>query len=140
MEKKTTIKKAVQKVKKPNIRANKTNTLKKATLDALEKSLGIVTTATKSVGINRSTFYDWYNDDEKFRNGVDDIKEIAKDFVESQLYGQIKDGNTTATIFYMKCKMRERGYIEKTDVNIKSGSPDLSDMSTEEIREHLKNG
>ena len=41
---------------------NKQNvTLKKAMLEALEKSLGIVTTAAKSVGITRKTHYDWLN-------------------------------------------------------------------------------
>ena len=86
---------------KPVKKSNKTDTLKKATLKSLVSALGVVTSATRSVGINRSTFYDWYNNDENFRNEVDDIKEVAKDFVESQLFGQIKDGNTTATIFYM---------------------------------------
>ena len=33
------------------------STLKKAMVDALEKSLGVVTTACKSVGIDRGTHY-----------------------------------------------------------------------------------
>ena len=36
--------------------------------------------------------------------------------------------------------MRDRGYIEKTDVTVKSGTPDLSDMSTEEIKKYLNKG
>ena len=38
---------------------NKTEQHKKAMIDALEKSLGIVTTACKNVGIGRTTFYEW---------------------------------------------------------------------------------
>ena len=60
--------------------------------------------------------------------------------VESQLHDQIRDGNTTATIFYMKCKMRSRGYVERQDVNLQTNRPDLSALTTDEIREHLKNG
>ena len=45
----------------------KTDILKKAMIQALEKSLGIVTTACKNVGIHRSTYYDWYNNDLTFK-------------------------------------------------------------------------
>ena len=38
---------------------NKTEHHKKAILEALEKSLGVVTTACKKVGIGRTTFYEW---------------------------------------------------------------------------------
>ena len=43
---------------------NKTEQHKKAMLDALEKSLGVVTTACKSVGVGRTTFYLWMNEDD----------------------------------------------------------------------------
>ena len=62
-----------------------TDILKKQLVEALEKSLGVVTTAVKTVGIHRSTFYDWYNDDEAFRKEVDGIGEIAVDFAEFEL-------------------------------------------------------
>lgn len=118
----------------------KTNTIKKgAMIDALIASLGIVSTACKSVGINRSTHYDWYNNDPDYAQQVNDVAEQAHDFVESQLYNQISEGNTTATIFYMKCKMRGRGYVEKQDVNLNTNRPDMSALTTEEIREHLNN-
>jgi transcriptional regulator of acetoin/glycerol metabolism len=46
---------------------NKQNvTLKKAMIEALEQSLGIVTTACKKVGINRKTHYDWLKTDEDY--------------------------------------------------------------------------
>ena len=48
----------------------KSDILKKKLVKALEKSLGVVTTACKNVDVARSTFYDWYNDDEAFRKGI----------------------------------------------------------------------
>ena len=42
---------------------NKSEHIKKALVDALEKSLGVVTTACKQVGIGRTTFYNYYNED-----------------------------------------------------------------------------
>ena len=86
---------------------------KKAMLQALEKSLRVVTTAARSLGIHRSTHYAWYNEDKDYREAVDDLEEVALDFAESQLHQQIKDGNTSATIFYLKTKGKKRGYIER---------------------------
>jgi len=131
----------VKRRKKPVAKKpTKTNTIKKkAMIEALTKSLGIVSTACSSVGINRSTHYDWLKSDPDYHEQCNAVSEQAHDFVESQLFNQIQDGNTTATIFYMKCKMRSRGYVEKQDVNLNTNRPDLSSLSTDEIREHLNN-
>ena len=93
----------------------KSDILKKQIIEALEKTLGVVTSACKLVGIHRSTFYEWYKNDEEFKKSVDSIEDIALDFAESQLHKQIRDGNVTATIFYLKTKGTKRGYIEKHD-------------------------
>ena len=95
---------------------NRTEQHKKAILEALEQSLGVVTTACKKVGIGRTTFYQWLKDDEEFAKQVDDISNITLDFAESQLHKQIKDGNTSATIFYLKTKGKKRGYIERQEI------------------------
>lgn len=98
--------------------ATKTNILKTNLLEALEKSLGVVTTACKIVDCNRSTFYKYYNNDQDFRASVDELQNLTLDFAESQLHQQIKDGNTTATIFYLKTKGKKRGYIERKEVEM----------------------
>lgn len=94
---------------------NKKEQHKKALIQALEQSLGVVTSACKKVGIGRTTFYKYLKEDEEFKKQVDDISDIALDFAESQLHKQISDGNTTATIFYLKTKGKNRGYIERTE-------------------------
>ena len=98
--------------------ATKSNILKGNLLEALEKSLGVVTTACKIVDCNRSTFYKYYNNDSNFRESVDELQNLTLDFAESQLHKQIKDGNTTATIFYLKTKGKRRGYIERKEVEV----------------------
>jgi len=90
-------------------------THKKAMIKALEKSLGIVTIACKEVGVDRRTHYRWLQKDPQYKEDVDAIADIALDFAESQLHQQIKDKDTSATIFYLKCKGKKRGYIEKTE-------------------------
>jgi len=102
---------------------NKTEHHKKAMIDALEKSLGIVTTACKNVGIGRTTFYEWMKDDEQFEKEVNEIQNIALDFAESQLHKQIGDGSTAATIFYLKTKGKKRGYIERQEITGADGMP-----------------
>ena len=94
---------------------------KKAMIEALEKSLGVVTSACKSVGISRETHYRWTREDPEYQEAVEDISGVALDFAESQLHRQIKDGNTAATIFYLKTKGKGRGYIERIE-NVHEGS------------------
>ena len=98
------------------MKANKTEHIKKALSEALEKSLGIVTTACKQVGIGRTTFYDYLKKDKKFADEVKDIENIALDFAESQLHKQIQEGNTSATIFYLKTKGKSRNYVERQEI------------------------
>jgi hypothetical protein len=93
---------------------NKSEQLKKEQLlEALEKSLGIVSTACQSIVISRTTYYKYYNDDEDFKQSVDSISDIALDCAESQLFALIKEKNVTAIIFYLKTKGKKRGYVEK---------------------------
>ena len=108
---------------------NKTEQHKKAVIEALEQSLGIVTSACKKAGVGRTTFYGWLNDDEDFAKQVKDIEDIALDFAESQLHKQIKDGNSTATIFFLKTKGKKRGYIERQEIAHEGIESTVIDMS-----------
>tara|TARA_Y100000401_G_scaffold32952_1_gene24340 strand:- start:1833 stop:2183 length:351 start_codon:yes stop_codon:yes gene_type:complete len=96
---------------------------KEAMLQALENSLGVVTVACKSANIPRSTYYKWLKEDKEFADQVKEIENIALDFAESQLHSQIKNGNTPATIFYLKTKGKKRGYIEKQELDLTSAEP-----------------
>jgi len=96
-------------------KVDKIGQTKKALLEALEKSLGIVTTACKIVGISRQTFYTYVQDDEQFAKAVKEIDDVVLDFAESQLHKQIKENNTASTIFYLKTKGKNRGYVERQE-------------------------
>ena len=95
---------------------DKSDTKKKAFLQALEKNLGIVTQTAKQVGIHRSTYYDWLNTDSAFRERAEEIQEVALDFVEGKLLKRINDESDTAILFYLKTKGKHRGYVERTEV------------------------
>jgi len=100
--------------------------LKKAMLLALEQSLGIVTAAAKSVGIDRTTHYLWLKDDEDYKAAVDSIQDITLDFAESQLHKQIKEGEVTSTIFYLKTKGKKRGYVERVEQDVSINLPQVT--------------
>jgi hypothetical protein len=99
-------------------------TRKKAMIEALQKSLGIVTTACKLVGIDRVTHYRWLDEDSGYAEQVEAIKDIALDFAESQLHKRMQNGSDTAIIFYLKTQGKKRGYIEKTELEL-SGKIEL---------------
>ena len=103
---------------------------KKDLLIALEKSLGVVTTACRAVQLDRTTFYRYYNDDTDFKLAVDDIENIALDFAESQLHKQIQNGEVSSTIFYLKTKGKGRGYIEKQQTEL-SGAVNVATRTIE---------
>ena len=98
--------------------SDKTDIKKREILEALEKSLGIVTTACKQVGINRDTYYEWLKKDKEFKKKVKELENVALDFAESQLHKQIAKGNPLSTMFYLKCKGKKRGYIEQQELKV----------------------
>lgn len=104
----------------------KTDILKRSLITSLEKSLGVVTTACKSSGCSRETFYKYCKEDEVFKNKVNDVQDIALDFAESQLFKQIKERNTTATIFYLKTKGKKRGYIERQETDLTTNGKSIN--------------
>ncbi len=106
-------------------------------LSALENTLGVVSTACKKCSISRKTFYEYKKNDKDFANAVDDISEICLDFAESQLFKQIKDGNTTATIFFLKTKGKKRGYIERMEM-VKKDVDSFESKTEEELLRDLK--
>jgi len=118
------------------------DTLKKAMIAALTKSLGRVTEACKAVDIARSTHYMWAKDDPEYAQAVEDIKESAIDFVESKLMEKVNgvqiykgtddNGNPiiydvppsdTAIIFFLKTIGKKRGYVERTELAGVSDAP-----------------
>lgn len=102
---------------------NSTEARKKAMLAALEKSLGVVTTAARQVGIERTTHYNWMKEDEDYKHAVESIDDVALDFAETKLHTLIQNEDTAATIFYLKTKGKKRGYIERQEVTGTEGAP-----------------
>ena len=97
-------------------RQNSTALKKKAMIEALEKTLGVVTTAAKMVGIERTTHYKWMENDAEYKANVDDVQNVVLDFAESALHKMVENHNPAATLFLLKTKGKKRGYIERQEI------------------------
>lgn len=106
--KKSTVKK--QDITPQKEEMQKTTLRKRAMIEALEKTMGIVVQACRIVGLDRGIHYDWYNTDKDYKSKVDSVKDIALDFAESALMKQIKEGNPTSTMYYLNNQGKSRGY------------------------------
>jgi hypothetical protein len=103
------IKKAKQGRKKLKRRRNiVTHELKEEFLKRLEENHGNISSACAKVLINRATYYKLVSNNGEFANKVDEINESLLDDAETALQDQIQQGNTSALIFYLKCKGKDR--------------------------------
>ena len=87
-------------------------------LIAYEKSLGVLKPACDMTGMCRKTIWEWRKKYPEFDAACHDCEETAVDFVETKLYKLINDGAEASTIFYLKTKGRNRGYVEKHEVDM----------------------
>ena len=97
-------------------KTNKTEHNKRRVIEALTKTMGIVTRACEMAEISRTQFYHWCKTDPDFAEQVKSIEDIALDYAESKLFENIKSKRETSIIFYLKTKGRKRGYNEKIEV------------------------
>lgn len=99
-----------------------TKAKKELMIQAMKSSLGNISGSTDQVGINRNTHYNWMKDDPDYAQAIKDCLERSIDFAEASLMKNIQEGNTTATIFYLKTKGKNRGYIERQEITGADGA------------------
>ena len=95
---------------KDNTKEQNRQVLKDKLLVELEKNAGLIAVSCKNLGISTTTFYDFRDSDPVFKEKFIMLLEIWKDWVESQLFKQIKEGNPAQTQFWLKKKAKDRGY------------------------------
>ena len=90
--------------------------MKAAMLAALKANFGVIARSAEAAGINRTTHYTWMDSDPDYKAAVIELKEYKKDFIESKLLKLINDGDVASTIFAAKTQLKDRGYIERTEL------------------------
>lgn len=89
-------------------------------IDALKASHGIIAGAAQMLGVTGPCISLRLKRSKKLRDAHEEICERFTDFVESKLFEKIAAGDLKAIIFYLKCRARDRGYVEKHDLNVKA--------------------
>lgn len=104
-------------------KSDKTAKNKALMLEALEKTMGIVTQALTltSNHISRETHYTWLETDLEYRAKVESVNEKVIDMGENALFQLIKEKNPSTVQFFMKTKGRKRGYQEKVEITGNDG-------------------
>tara|TARA_R110000772_G_C13310310_1_gene440320 strand:- start:3411 stop:3842 length:432 start_codon:yes stop_codon:yes gene_type:complete len=115
---------------------------KEAFIKGMEGSFGNVSKAAGMAGVDRSTPYKWAEDDKDFYEALHSTRylEMKKDAIEMKL-GELAlvDKHPSALIFLAKTLVKDRGYVEKQEIDhTTAGQPlnrslDLSKLSNEEL-------
>ena len=130
---------AKDKTNKVSVDKQKRTPKKRAMIEALEKTLGVVTSASKKCGISRTQHYQWMKEDEEYAKEVNDLDNLALDFGESKLHDLMRDDNAPAVIFFLKTKGKKRGYVEGIDVTTNGESVNVAPiMSMNEAKRRLE--
>jgi hypothetical protein len=118
--------------------------LKEIILERLEKNLGFVVKTCEQLNISRKTLSNYINEDPIFKEKVSEIYKVQCEYVEDKLFDKIRQGDTTAILFYLRHKGGPRGYKEEgnllnssgnigTVTVIKLNGPTIEDIQAEDI-------
>ena len=105
-------------------------TKKETFLNCLKNKLCHISKACEAANIGRQTYYSWIEKDDKFKEQVEAAKEGLIDHVEHQLLRRINHDDTTAIIFSLKTRAKDRGYVEKQEITL---SKPIEDITFDEI-------
>ena len=85
-------------------------------IEAIEAAQGFISVAAEKMNITRSALYLRISKSPKLKQVIEDINEKSLDLSESKLRKLINEENLTAIIFHLKCKGKQRGYVERHEL------------------------
>jgi len=126
--------------KKPTSKRTGTKKLERFTVEqvaaALRVSGGLKYVAAQKIGMTPSAMTCIFRRHPELNDVLDEVTEKTLDLAESKLVQKIRDGNLGAIIFYLKCKGKSRGYVERME----STGPDGGPVKLTVVYEPLKAG
>jgi hypothetical protein len=85
-------------------------------IDALAESMGMISPAARTLGCSRNTITTYMKEYPEIAEAISDANEEVNDVAELKLYDAIKRGEAWAICFRLKTRAKNRGYIEKAEV------------------------
>ena len=103
---------------------------KQKKLDFLEEYKNVLCNATiacKRTGVPYRTFMHWKaKGPQWFKDKIIEAEETKKDYVEAKLSKLIDDESPAAIMFWLKCKAKDRGYVERQEVTGADGGAPIN--------------
>lgn len=90
---------------------------RKKVIAAIKGSGGIKMLIAQRLKSSRNTFDRYLQNDEHIQKAYEAECDDVGDMVESKILSAIKGGSETMCIFYAKTKMKNRGYVERQEVD-----------------------
>jgi len=85
--------------------------------EAIRNAGGFITIAAKQLGISQPGLSRRIQKSEKLKEVLAETREQYLDLAESKLISAVKGGESWAICFYLKCKGKDRGYVERQQVD-----------------------
>ena len=109
--------------------------------EALIKSGGFVSQTAKMLGVTSQAIYLRLKKSPELQAVKEAIEEAYLDLAESKLISQVNEGNLGAICFYLKCKGKQRGYVERQEHTGADGKPiEISEIKVSFVSPKPTNG
>jgi Tfp pilus assembly protein PilX len=83
--------------------------------EAIRQSNGLLTVAAKRLGLSLSRVSRYTTRTKVCARAAESAIEGVKDLAEAKLYNAINNGESWAICFFLKCRAKDRGYIERVE-------------------------
>jgi len=96
---------------------------KKAIIEAIKDSGGIMSTIARRLGVTWHTADTWVKQYDETKQALQDEREAILDLAESTLFRNIKDGNSQDAKWLLSTMGKNRGYSERQEITGVDGGP-----------------
>jgi hypothetical protein len=98
-------------------------------IKAIQEANGILSGAARLLGCSRTTVHNHINKSPTVKAAYEEANETMIDFAEQQLFKNIKTGKEASIFFFLKCKAKHRGYVERQELTGADGGPMQHEVS-----------
>lgn len=83
----------------------------------LEENKGNLAAVSRRMGVSRTAIYNRINESPTLQQTLADARETMLDNAESVLYKKVLEGSTPELLFFLKTQGRNRGYVERQEID-----------------------
>jgi len=103
--------------------------------EAIRKTGGWLTFTAKAVDLSYRQILRRVAQSERLQKVRDEVREMYLDIAETALIKAVRGGEAWAVCFYLKCKGKGRGYIERESGAASDVRPPVETLSDDQLKE-----